>query len=530
MVVDESSNATMRTVRFHEYGEPVEVLRMDRIAVPNPPPGRIRVAVHACGLNPADWALCRGLFPGRLPRGIGLELSGVVDAVGEGVVDVAVGDLVMGMADWAGELSAGASDRAIMNHWTRIPPGLDPLRAAALPMATETAYRSLEMLGVKAGHALMVHGAGTTVGFAAVQLALMRGARVVATTGDTYAPQLGEFGATVTAYGDGMVERVRGIVGETPDLILDTAPPSGVLPDLVRIAGGDPRRVLTVVDFAAAKELGVRDGFDEDWTLRYDMLAELRGGRWWADSTSRSPGPSPSTSGIRRARSARVGTPAASSCCSPAAWQPATRSGTSSRKPASNRGVSTMANGENGSSKSVVLVIGTTGQIGQLSVKEFDRDPAGVHVRLAARKPEHVERLRVEGRDAVLLDLDDPETFGQSLAGVDRLFLLTGYSVAMLTHSKTLVDAAVKASVRHVVRLGIFAKWDCPDPHFAWHQLVERYIEGSGLAWTHLHPNGFESLASPPGFIVASCGGESSSFCRGRDLARHETYPVRSGR
>jgi NADPH:quinone reductase-like Zn-dependent oxidoreductase len=281
MVVDEASNATMRTVRFHEYGEPVEVLRMDRIAVPSPPPIRIRAVVHACGLNPADWALCRGLFPGRLPRGIGLELSGVVDAVGEGVVDVAVGDLIMGMADWAGELSAGASDRAIMNHWTRIPPGLDPLRAAALPMAAETAYRSLEMLRVKAGHVLMVNGAGTTVGFAVVQLDLMRGARVVATAGDTYAPQLREFGAAVTAYGDGMVERVRAIVGGSPDLILDTAPPSGVLPDLVRIAGGDTRRVLTVVDFAAAKELGVRDGSDEDRTLRYDMLAAFA--QWAAE-------------------------------------------------------------------------------------------------------------------------------------------------------------------------------------------------------------------------------------------------------
>ena len=138
-------------------------------------------------------------------------------------------------------------------------------------MAAETAYRSLEMLGVKAGQMLMVNGAGTTVGFAAVQLALMRGARVVATAGDTYAPQLREFGATVTAYGDGMVERVRAI--GSPDLILDTAPPSGVLPELVRIAGGEPRRVLTVVDFAAARELGVRDGFGEDTTLRYDMLA-----------------------------------------------------------------------------------------------------------------------------------------------------------------------------------------------------------------------------------------------------------------
>ena len=69
-------SATMRTVRFHDYGEPADVLRMDQAAVPVPGPGRIRVTVRACGLNPADWALCRGLFPGVLPRGIGLELSG----------------------------------------------------------------------------------------------------------------------------------------------------------------------------------------------------------------------------------------------------------------------------------------------------------------------------------------------------------------------------------------------------------------------------------------------------------------------
>ena len=283
MVVDELSAPLMRTLRFHEFGEPVEVLRLDRIAVPDPPPGRIRVIVHGCGLNPADWALCRGLFPGTLPRGIGLEVSGVVDAVGEGVADVAIGDLVMGMADYAGALSAGASDRAIMNHWTPIPPGLDPLQAAALPMAAETAYRSLENLGLEAGQVLMVHGAGTTVGFAAVQLALMRGARVVATAGDTYAQQLREFGASVTAYGDGMVERVRDIGGGSPDLILDTAPPSGVLPDLVRIAGGDPRRVLTITDFAAAAALGVRNGFGEDATLRlrYDMLGAFA--QWAAE-------------------------------------------------------------------------------------------------------------------------------------------------------------------------------------------------------------------------------------------------------
>ena len=68
-------SATMRTVRFYDYGEPGEVLRMDQVVVPDPGPDRIRVLVRACGLNPADWALCRGLFPGALPRGVGLEVS-----------------------------------------------------------------------------------------------------------------------------------------------------------------------------------------------------------------------------------------------------------------------------------------------------------------------------------------------------------------------------------------------------------------------------------------------------------------------
>jgi NADPH:quinone reductase-like Zn-dependent oxidoreductase len=85
------------------------------VAIPEPGAGRIRIRVHACGLNPADWALCRSLFPGNLSRGIGLEMSGMVDAMGESVTDVAVGDLVLGMADFAGYPSAPASDYAIMN-------------------------------------------------------------------------------------------------------------------------------------------------------------------------------------------------------------------------------------------------------------------------------------------------------------------------------------------------------------------------------------------------------------------------------
>ena len=267
--------ATMTAVRFHQYGEPSAVLRMEQVAVPSPGPDRIRVRVHACGLNPADWALCRGLFPGTLPRGIGLDVAGVVDAVGEGVIDVVVGERVMGSADYAGGPSAGAADHAILNHWTQIPAELDLVEAAALPLATETAYRSLDSLGVTAEHTLLVHGAGTMIGFAAVQIALLHGARVIATSGATYAERLRTLGATVTAYGDGLVERVRGIAGRRVDWILDTAPISGVLPDLLQIVNGEPRRLLTISDFAAAAELGVRTSFGETTTLRYDVLGEF---------------------------------------------------------------------------------------------------------------------------------------------------------------------------------------------------------------------------------------------------------------
>ena len=166
-----------------------------------------------------------------------------------------------------------------------------------------------------------------------------------------------------------------------------------------------------------------------------------------------------------------------------------------------------------GESLPVVLIVGATGQTGRRIVDEFGPDPQGVRLRLAARKQADVETLRAEGREAVLLDLDDPRTFGLALAGVDRLYLLTGYTVAMCHQSKTLVDGAVKAGVSHIVHHGIFGNWDCTDPHFAWHTLVEKYVEASGVSWTHLHPNVFmENLTG----VTPLKGGKFSMFCGDR--------------
>lgn len=142
-------------------------------------------------------------------------------------------------------------------------------------------------------------------------------------------------------------------------------------------------------------------------------------------------------------------------------------------------------------SKPIILVLGAGGQVGRYVVEHLVRFPDELSVRVTARTLEKVSALRAEGHDAVLLDLDRPSTFAAALRGVDRVFLLTGYTVAMLAQSKTFVDAARKASVQHIVHLGTFGTWDCTDPHIAWHQLVETYIKASGIAWTHLHPNVF---------------------------------------
>lgn len=136
-----------------------------------------------------------------------------------------------------------------------------------------------------------------------------------------------------------------------------------------------------------------------------------------------------------------------------------------------------------------VLIIGASGTVGSQVVKELDKNNEGVLLRLATSRPEAAEKWRAEGREAVILDLNRPESFAEALAGVDRVFLLTGYTSDMLFQSKKLVDASVDAGVSHIVHLGVFTSRRDLIPHFNWHDLVETYIEASGIAWTHLHPN-----------------------------------------
>ncbi|VVC74777.1 NAD(P)H azoreductase [Aquicella siphonis] len=142
-------------------------------------------------------------------------------------------------------------------------------------------------------------------------------------------------------------------------------------------------------------------------------------------------------------------------------------------------------------SKPKVLVLGATGQVGKL-LGDHLKDDSSLELIVGTRKKEKLDQLSKLYRQAVYIDLDNPQTFAGVLQDIDRLFLLTGYSVSMLVQSKTIIDAAITAGVKHVVHLGVFSRaWNCTAPHFAWHQMIEVYIKNTPLKWTFLHPNCF---------------------------------------
>jgi NADPH:quinone reductase-like Zn-dependent oxidoreductase len=241
----------MKAVRFSQFGGP-EVLEIVELPDPQAGPGQVRIAVRAAGVNPSDWKKREGLMDEELPQTLGYEAAGVVDHVGQGVTDVAVGDRVFGLS----AAGAAQAELAVLSFYAPIPASLDFAGAAALPAAVETATRALDQLGVASGSTVLINGASGSVGGAAVQLAVARGARVIGTASPANHDYLRSLGAEPVAYGEGLAGRVRALAPGRVDLALDVAG-SGVLPELIELAGG-PDHVVTIADFAGAQEYGVR--------------------------------------------------------------------------------------------------------------------------------------------------------------------------------------------------------------------------------------------------------------------------------
>src|ERR1700759_1566824 len=143
----------MRAIQYESYGGP-GVLKLGDAAEPHAAANQIRVAVKAVGVNPVDWKFRQGMMGGDLPRRTGIEAAGVVDEIGEGVDDVKLGDEVFGSV--AG--GDGAADFALLEHYATVPSSRDLAGAAALPVAVETATRTLDLLDVGAGQTVLVNG------------------------------------------------------------------------------------------------------------------------------------------------------------------------------------------------------------------------------------------------------------------------------------------------------------------------------------------------------------------------------------
>jgi uncharacterized protein YbjT (DUF2867 family) len=137
--------------------------------------------------------------------------------------------------------------------------------------------------------------------------------------------------------------------------------------------------------------------------------------------------------------------------------------------------------------KPKILITGATGQVGGRTIKYLLSNQE-IEIVAAVRSPEKAAPFTAKGMATVILDFDVESTHLPAFRGIDRVLIVTGYTVDMLRQSKVLLDNAKKAGVRHVVHLGACGRDDTSVAHWAWHQLVERYIQCSGFSFTHLRP------------------------------------------
>lgn len=239
----------MKAVQFAEYGGP-EMLQVVEVDEPHAGAGQVRIAVRAAGVNGIDWKIRQGYMreqrPLPLPAGTGMDAAGVVDEVGEGVSDVAVGDEVFGSG------SATLAEYAVLSRWAIKPAGLSFEEAAGYPIPVETAIRILNQVGVQPGETLLVSGAAGGVGSAVVQIARERGITVIGTASEQNHDYLRSLGAIATTYGDGLVARVRALAPNGIAAALDIAG-SGVIPELIELTG-EPTKVLSIADFSAPRQ------------------------------------------------------------------------------------------------------------------------------------------------------------------------------------------------------------------------------------------------------------------------------------
>lgn len=246
----------MKAFVFTQYGGPDNQEFQDR-PTPEPGPSEVRIAVRAAGVNPVDWKIragwMRDVMALDLPAPLGVEAAGVVEAVGQDVDGFSVGDEVFGSTATG---SGGYAEQALLSAaaTARKPAGLPFTTAAVLPVAAATAYDGIGQLKLDPGTTLLINGIGGGVGVVAAQLARDRDITVVGTASEDKRALVESLGAILVPYGDDTADRVRQILPDGVDGILDL-----VGGDALRAVAGlsrDPSRVVSAADPVTVEEMG----------------------------------------------------------------------------------------------------------------------------------------------------------------------------------------------------------------------------------------------------------------------------------
>jgi NADPH:quinone reductase len=193
----------MRAAVLTEFGAPLELTELE---FPTPGPGEVLVRVLASAVNPLDTKIRRGLAPHAKmepPAVLGIDMAGVVEAVGEGVDGFRPGDEVFGMTGGVGGIQGSLAEFAAVDGRLLAPKprSLSMAQSAAVPLAFVTAWEALvDRADVRDGQRVLVHGGAGGVGYVAIQLALSRGAEVYATGGPASQEVIAQAGAVAIDY------------------------------------------------------------------------------------------------------------------------------------------------------------------------------------------------------------------------------------------------------------------------------------------------------------------------------------------
>jgi NADPH:quinone reductase-like Zn-dependent oxidoreductase len=214
----------MKAIRIYRRDSP-DAIRCEDAPTPRPGEGEVLVRVHAAAITPTElswvptWTTRAGK-PRPFPVIPGHEFSGEIAALGTGVTDVGVGDLVYGLNDWFGDGAQAEYCVARAADCARKPAGIDHVRAAVTPISALTAWQGLiERAGLVAGQRVLIHGAAGGVGVFAVQLARWRGARVTGTASAANLDFVRSLGADEVI--DYLVTRFEDVV-RGMDVVFDT--------------------------------------------------------------------------------------------------------------------------------------------------------------------------------------------------------------------------------------------------------------------------------------------------------------------